>query len=240
MQTARTQVGIVGAGPAGLMLGHLLHLRGIDSVILENRSREHVIERVRAGVLEQGTVDLMAGAGVADRLRREGMRHDGIHIAFGGNRYRIDMAELTGGRAITIYGQNEVVKDLIDARLGTGRPLRFEVDGVSVHDLDTLQPRIRFQHAGTAHELICDVIAGCDGFHGICRAAIPGAELRVYERDYPFGWLGVLASAPPTSEELVYSLHDRGFALFSMRSPTVTRLYLQCAPDENADGWSDD
>jgi p-hydroxybenzoate 3-monooxygenase len=240
MQTARTQVGIVGAGPAGLMLGHLLHLRGIDSVILENRSREHVIERVRAGVLEQGTVDLMTAAGVADRLRREGMRHDGIHIAFSGKRYRIDMAELTGGRAITIYGQNEVVKDLIDARLGTGRPLWFEVDGVSVHALETRQPKITFHHAGTAHELACDVVAGCDGFHGICRAAIPGADLRVYERDYPFGWLGVLASAPPTSEELVYSLHDRGFALFSMRSPTVTRLYLQCAPDENADDWSDD
>jgi p-hydroxybenzoate 3-monooxygenase len=150
------------------------------------------------------------------------------------------MAELTGGRAITIYGQNEVVKDLIDARLGTGRPLWFEVDGVSVHALETRQPKITFHHAGTAHELACDVVAGCDGFHGICRAAIPGADLRVYERDYPFGWLGVLASAPPTSEELVYSLHDRGFALFSMRSPTVTRLYLQCAPDENADDWSDD
>jgi p-hydroxybenzoate 3-monooxygenase len=240
MQTAHTQVGIVGAGPAGLMLGHLLHLRGIDSVILENRSRDHVIERVRAGVLEQGTVDLMTEAGVADRLRREGMRHDGIHIAFGGNRYRIDMAELTGGRAITIYGQNEVVKDLIDARLASGRPLRFEVDGVSVHDLDTLQPKLRFDHAGTAHELTCDVVAGCDGFHGICRSAIPAADLRVYERDYPFGWLGVLASAAPTSDELVYSLHDRGFALFSMRSPAVTRLYLQCAPDENADDWSDD
>ena len=240
MQTARTQVGIVGAGPAGLMLGHLLHLRGIDSVILESRSKEHVIERVRAGVLEQGTVDLMTEAGVADRLQREGMRHGGIHIAFGGTRHRIDMAGLTGGRAITIYGQNEVVKDLIDARLGTGRPLFFEVDAVSVHDLAAGQPKIRFHQRGEAHALTCDVVAGCDGFHGICRAAIPDAHVRVFEREYPFGWLGVLANAPPTSGELVYSLHDRGFALFSMRSPTITRLYLQCAPGENADDWSDD
>jgi p-hydroxybenzoate 3-monooxygenase len=240
MQTARTQVGIVGAGPAGLMLGHLLHLAGIDSAILENRTREHVIERVRAGVLEQGTVDLMTEAGVGDRLHREGMRHEGIHIAFGKRRHRIDMAGLTGGRAITIYGQNEVVKDLIDARLGTARELRFEVERVSVHDLATSGPKIRFHQSGEAHELKCDVIAGCDGFHGICRHAMPGSHLRTYEREYPFGWLGILASAPPTSDELVYSLHDRGFALFSMRSPTVTRLYLQCTPDENADDWTDD
>jgi p-hydroxybenzoate 3-monooxygenase len=240
MQAARTQVGIVGAGPAGLMLGHLLHLAGIDSVILENRTREHVIERVRAGVLEQGTVDLMTEAGVGDRLHREGMRHEGIHIAFGKRRHRIDMAGLTGGRAITIYGQNEVVKDLIDARLGTARELHFEVERVSVHDLATSGPKIRFHQSGEAHELTCDVIAGCDGFHGICRHAIPGSHLRTYEREYPFGWLGILASAPPTSDELVYSLHDRGFALFSMRSPAVTRLYLQCEPDENADDWTDD
>jgi p-hydroxybenzoate 3-monooxygenase len=240
MQVTRTQVGIVGAGPAGLMLGHLLHLRGIDSVIVENRSREHVIDRVRAGVLEQGTVDLMTAAGVAQRLHREGMRHGGIGIAFGGNRHRIALAELTAGRAITIYGQNEVVKDLIDARLETGRPLYFEVDRVAVHDLTTARPKLRFHHGGDAHEVTCDVVAGCDGFHGICRTAIPATHLRVYERDYPFGWLGVLASAPPTSDELVYSLHDRGFALFSMRSPSITRLYLQCAPDENADDWSDD
>jgi p-hydroxybenzoate 3-monooxygenase len=240
MQTARTQVGIVGAGPAGLMLGHLLHLRGIDSVILENRSREHVIERVRAGVLEQGTVDLMIGAGVGERLQREGMRHGGIYIAFGGSRHRIDLAGLTGGRAITIYGQNEVVRDLIDARLASGRPLLFEADVAGVHDLAGPQPKIRFEREAEAHELVCDLVAGCDGFHGVCRSAIPDAQLRVYERDYPFGWLGVLASAPPTSAELVYSFHDRGFALFSMRSHAVTRLYLQCAPDENADEWSDD
>jgi p-hydroxybenzoate 3-monooxygenase len=240
MQTARTQVGIVGAGPAGLMLGHLLHLRGIDSVIVENRSSAHVVERVRAGVLEQGTVDLMVEAGVGGRLREEGMRHGGIYIAFDGNRHRIDLAGLTGGRGITIYGQNEVVKDLIGARLAAGRPLHFEADLVSVHDLAGPRPTIRFRHDGNQHELACDVIAGCDGFHGVCRAAIPDGHLQVYERDYPFGWLGVLASATPTSSELVYSNHDRGFALFSMRSPAVTRLYLQCAPDENADDWSDD
>ena len=240
MRATRTQVGIVGAGPAGLMLGHLLHLRGIDSVIVETRSREHVVERVRAGVLEQGTVDLMVESGVGARLRQEGMRHEGIHVAFGGHRHRIDMAALTGGRAITVYGQNEVIKDLIDARLGTGRPLHFEVADVTVHDLEGPTPSIRFRDGGEPRELTCDVIAGCDGFHGISRSAIPSSQLRTYDRVYPFGWLGILASAPPASDELVYSLHDRGFALFSMRSPTVTRLYLQCAPDEKVDEWSDD
>ena len=222
------------------MLGQLLHLQGIDSVILENRSRQYVIERVRAGVLEQGTVDLMREVGVGERLAREGMRHDGIYLAFDGARHRIDMAELTGGRAITIYGQNEVVHDLIEARLATGRPLHFEVDDVSVHDLESRAPRIRFRKDGTAHEIACDVIAGCDGFHGICRPSIPASRLRLYERVYPFGWLGILAEAPPSSDELVYSLHERGFALFSMRSPQVTRLYLQCAPDEDVSRWSDD
>jgi p-hydroxybenzoate 3-monooxygenase len=240
MNRTRTQVCIIGAGPAGLMLGHLLHLRGIDSIILENRTREHVIERVRAGVLEQGTVDLMSAAGVADRLRREGMRHEGIYIAFGGQRHRIDMAGLTGGRAITIYGQNEVVKDLIDARLATGRPLHFEVRDVLPAELTSKVPTVQFTLSGTVHEVTCDFIAGCDGFHGVCRAAIPAGHVRVYERDYPFGWLGILANAPPSSGELVYSNHDRGFALFSMRTLAVTRLYLQCAPDEDANDWSDD
>jgi len=239
-RVVRTQVGIVGAGPAGLMLGHLLHLRGIDSVVLENRTREHVIERVRAGVLEQSTVDLMIAAGVGDRLQREGMRHEGIHLAFSGRRHRIDMAGLTGGRAITIYGQHEVVKDLIDARIATGRPLHFEVDGVRVLDLTASSPRIHCIHAGRSEELVCDFIAGCDGFHGVCRPAIPAPHLKTYERDYPFGWLGILAKAPPSSEELVYSRHERGFALFSMRSHSITRLYLQCAPDEDLDAWSDD
>ena len=236
----RTQVGIVGAGPAGLMLGQLLHLQGIDSVIVENRSRQYVIERVRAGVLEQGTVDLMREVGVGDRLAREGMRHDGIYLAFGGVRHRIDMAELTGGRAITIYGQNEVVHDLIEARLATRRPLHFEAEDVSVHDLESDMPRIRFRHNDTSHEIACDAIAGCDGFHGICRPSIPPHQLQLYERVYPFAWLGILAEAAPSSHELVYSLHERGFALYSMRSPHVTRLYLQCAPDEDVTEWSDE
>ena len=237
---ARTQVGIVGGGPSGLMLGHLLHLQGIDSVILERRPAEHVIERVRAGVLEQGTVDLLIAAGLGDRLRREGMRHDGVYLAFDGSRHRIDFAALTGGRGITIYGQNEVVRDLIDAHQAAGAALRFDVPDVSVHDLDTERPRIRFTDEGAPRDLVCDFIAGCDGYHGPCRAAIPPSTLRTFERVYPFGWLGILANAAPTSDELVYSLHERGFALFSMRSASITRLYLQCAPDEDPDRWPDD
>jgi p-hydroxybenzoate 3-monooxygenase len=239
MKTIRTQVGIVGAGPAGLMLGHLLHLAGIDSVIIENRSEDYVIERVRAGVLEQSTVDLMAESGVGSRLQREGLFHDGIYLNVFGKRRRIDMAALTG-RRITVYGQNEVVKDLIAARCSTGRPLLFEVSDVSVHDLESKQPKIRFKKDGASHEIGCDFIAGCDGFHGICRDAIPANHIHVFERVYPFGWLGILATVAPSSPELVYSLHDRGFALFSMRSNTVTRLYLQCAPDEDVSQWSDD
>jgi p-hydroxybenzoate 3-monooxygenase len=238
--TLRTQVAIVGAGPAGLMLGHLLHRQGIDSIVLENRSRQHVIERVRAGVLEQATVDLMTEVGVGERLAREGLRHDGLFLAFDGARHRIDMAALTGGRAITIYGQNEVVRDLIDARVATGRPLYFEVDTEGVDDLESTAPAVRFRHDGAGEKIVCDFVAGCDGFHGICRASIPADRMRVYERSYPFGWLGILADAAPSSDELVYSLHERGFALFSMRSTAVTRLYLQCAPDEDLDQWSDD
>jgi len=222
------------------MLGHLLHRAGIDSVILEDRSQDYVIERVRAGVLEQGTVDLMHASGVGDRLAREGMRHEGIYIAFRGDRHRIDMAGLTGGRAITIYGQNEVVKDLIAARAATGPPLLFGISDVSIADFETSMPAIRFRHEGAPHEVRCQFIAGCDGSHGICRPSIPAAHLQLYEREYPFAWLGVLANAPPSSDELVYSLHDRGFALFSMRSASVTRLYLQCAPDDDIDNWSDD
>ena len=235
-----TQVGIIGAGPAGLLLGHLLHLKGIDSVIIENRSREYVIDRVRAGVLEQWTVDLMIEMGVGERLKREGLRHEGLYFSFGGQRHHINMAELTGGKAIYVYGQNEVVKDLIEARVATGRPLHFEVANVSVHDMNSGRPKIRYQHNGHDEELTCDFIAGCDGFHGICRPAIPASEITFYDRTYPFGWLGILAEAAPSSEELVYTCHERGFALFSMRSPKVTRLYLQVPPEEDINNWSDD
>jgi p-hydroxybenzoate 3-monooxygenase len=239
MKTIRTQVGIVGAGPAGLMLGHLLHMAGIDSVIIENRSSDYVIERVRAGVLEQGTVDLMIESGVGDRLQREGLFHDGISINVYGKRRRIDMAALTG-RRITVYGQNEVVKDLIAARMATGRPLLFEVADVAVDDLTSKQPRVRFTYNDEPQELRCEFIAGCDGFHGICRPSIPEHCIQIYERVYPFGWLGILANAAPSSPELVYSRHPRGFALFSMRSNSVTRLYLQCSPDEDLAQWPDD
>lgn len=240
MPSLRTQVAIVGAGPAGLMLGHLLHRQGIDSVIVENRARQHVIDRVRAGVLEQGTVDLMSEVGVGERLRREGLRHGGFYIAFNGQRHHLDMAGLTGGRSITIYGQNEVVKDLMGAREATGRPLVFEADEVRVDGLATSEPRVTYANDGDASEVRCDFVAGCDGFHGVCRPSIPSGELRIYERIYPFGWLGILAEAAPSSEELVYSLHERGFALFSMRSTSVTRLYLQCAPDEDLAPWTDE
>jgi p-hydroxybenzoate 3-monooxygenase len=232
-------VAIIGAGPAGLMLGHLLHLYGIDSTILENRPREYVIDRVRAGVLEQHVVEMMTATGVGARLQREGLRHEGVWLAFSGARHRIDFAELTG-KAITVYGQNEVVKDLIDARVQTGRPLHFEVENVSVRDCDSMSPRVIFRKDGEEQEIACDFIAGCDGFHGICRPAFPDHLLRVFERPYPFAWLGILANAAPSSEELVYALHDRGFALFSMRSPKITRLYLQCSPDENIEDWPDD
>jgi len=236
----RTQVGIVGAGPAGLLLGQLLHLNGIDSVIVENRGRDYVIDRVRAGVLEQGTVDLLNAMGVGGGLGRAGLRHEGLHVSFEGRRHRINLADLTGGKAITVYGQNEVVRDLIDARTATTRPLYFDAECVSVGALDSPTPVIRFQHGGTDHEVHCDFIAGCDGFHGVCRSSIPDGVLTVYERVYPFGWLGILAEATPSSDELVYTCHERGFALFSMRSPTITRLYLQVPPDESIDDWSDE
>jgi p-hydroxybenzoate 3-monooxygenase len=235
-----TQVGIVGAGPAGLLLAHLLHLRGIESVVLEARSREYVEARVRAGVLEQTTVDLLDSAGVAERLHREGLVHRGLELRFDGRGHRIDFAELTGGRAITVYGQQEVVKDLIAARMDTGGELRFEVEDVSLHDLESDRPCIRFSHEGSEHELRCDVVAGCDGFHGISRPTVPDDVLRIYEREYPFAWLGILAEVAPSSEELIYCHHDRGFALHSMRSPTLTRLYLQCAPDADIEEWPDE
>ena len=236
----RTQVGIVGAGPAGLLLSHLLHLEGIESVILENRNREYVEHRVRAGVLEQASVDLLKQAGVGERLEREGLLHHGIELRFGGRGHRIDFPSLTGGRAITVYGQQEVVKDLIRARLDAGGQIVFEVTDVGVHDLESAAPRIRYRKDGVENELVCDFIAGCDGFHGVCRPSIPAHPQSVFERTYPFAWLGILARAAPSHEELIYAYHDRGFALFSMRSPEVTRLYVQVAPDEDIANWPDD
>jgi p-hydroxybenzoate 3-monooxygenase len=235
----RTQVGIVGAGPAGLLLGHLLHLEGVESVVLEDRSREHVEQRIRAGVLEHGTVDLLVDSGVGERLLREGMVHEGIELRFGARGHRIPLTELTG-KSITIYGQQEVVKDLIRARLDAQLPLLFEVENVSLHDLESEQPAIRFRHEGGEQELRCDVVAGCDGFHGVTRDSIPAGELSVFSREYPFGWLGILAAVAPSSEELIYCYSERGFALHSMRSAELTRLYLQCAPDEDLAQWPDE
>ncbi|MGH3084162.1 MAG: 4-hydroxybenzoate 3-monooxygenase [Gaiellaceae bacterium] len=236
----RTQVGIVGAGPAGLVLAHLLHLEGIDSVVLEDRSREYVEQRIRAGVLEQGTVDLLNEIGVGERLRREGLVHDGIELQFAGERHRIDFPSLTGGRRITVYGQQEVVKDLIAARLATGRPLLFEVAEVRAQGFESESPVVRLRHQGEEIELACDFVAGCDGFHGVCRDSIPVGVLTPFDREYPFAWLGILAAAPPSNEELIYAYHERGFALHSMRSPTLTRLYLQVRPDEDIAKWPDE
>jgi p-hydroxybenzoate 3-monooxygenase len=244
----RTQVGIVGAGPAGLMLSHLLHLTGIESVIIEARSRQYAQERVRAGVLEQGTVDLMMETGVGERLKREGLTHHGIELRFGGRAHRINFQDLANGRAVTIYPQHKVVGDLIDARLKAGGQIIFEAEDVSVHNFERINsgkqtdrlPSIRFRDGGEMQELTCDYIAGCDGFHGVCRPSIPASALTLYERIYPFAWLGILAEAPPSAEELIYAYHERGFALLSMRSPTVGRLYLQCSPDEDIDNWPDE
>jgi p-hydroxybenzoate 3-monooxygenase len=230
----RTQVAIVGGGPAGLMLGRLLELRGIESVILEARDREYVQQRVRAGVLEQATMDLMDEVGLGERMHREGLVHHGVELRFAGEGHRVALSDLTGGRAITIYGQQEVVKDLINARLESGLPLYFEVSDVSV---DPETPKVEFTHEGERHTLECELIAGCDGFHGVCRPTIQDV-LTVYEREYPFGWMGILAECPPASDELIYCHHERGFALASLRSPKITRMYLQCEPDEEP--WSDD
>jgi p-hydroxybenzoate 3-monooxygenase len=241
MRRSRTQVAIIGAGPAGLVLSHLLHQRGIESVIIEKRSREYVEKRVRAGVLEQGTVDLLCEIGVGDRLLREGLVHHGIELRFEGRGHRIAMSDLTGGRAITIYGQQEVVRDLIGARLAASGTILFDVADASIHDIDSGAPFVRYTDAsGEPNELQCDFIGGCDGFHGICRGAIPSDLLATYEREYPFGWVGILAAVAPSTEELIYAYHDRGFALHSLCSPDVSRLYVQCDPADSIDDWSDD
>lgn len=236
----KTQVGIVGAGPAGLVLSHLLAREGIESVVLEDRDREYVEKRVRAGVLEQGTVDLLNELGLGDRLGREGLVHHGIELRFDGEGYRIPFEELAPGRAITIYGQQEVVKDLIAARLEAGGPLLFEVDEVSVEGIDTDRPTIRFTHEGEARELSCDFVAGCDGFHGVCRDAIPEGVLSFHDHEYPFAWLGILAEVAPSTEELIYAPHERGFALHSLRSPELSRLYVQCRPEDTVEDWPDE
>jgi p-hydroxybenzoate 3-monooxygenase len=235
----RTQVAIIGAGPAGMLLAQLLHQRGIESVVLEARSREYLENRVRAGVLEHQSVEILDAAGVGERMKREGLRHDGIFLRFNGRSHPIDFADLTG-KTVTIYGQQEVVKDLIAARLAARQPVYFEVEDVSVGELVTDQPRVHYRMGGREQTLECDFIAGCDGFHGVCRPSIPEGALTVYERIYPFAWLGVLAQAPPASQELVYANDSRGFALLSMRSPTVSRLYLQCQPQEDLVEWPDD
>ena len=235
----RTQVGIVGAGPAGLLLSQLLHLQGIETVILERRSRDYVEGRIRAGVLEQGTVDLLDQAQVGERMRAIGLVHDGIELSFGGTRRRIDFRALTG-KSVTVYGQTEVTKDLIDARLAAGGRIVFEAEDVGVRDFAGDRPRISFRKDGKAQELKCDFIGGCDGFHGVCRESVPQDALTLYERSYPFAWLGILAQTPPVSDELIYCHHERGFALFSMRSPSLSRLYLQCAPDERLEEWPDE
>jgi p-hydroxybenzoate 3-monooxygenase len=235
----RTQVGIVGAGPAGLMLSRLLDLQGIGSVVLEARSREYVEQRVRAGVLEQATVELLRETGLAGRLDREGLIHHGIELRFDGVGHRIALTDLSG-RSIWIYGQQELVKDMIAARLASGGAIVFDVEDVEISGIDSTAPAIRFRAGGEAEELTCDVVAGCDGFHGVSRDAIPAGVLREYHREYPFSWLGILAAVAPSTDELIYAYHDRGFALHSLRSPEISRLYIQVRPEEDIGEWPDD
>ncbi len=234
----RTQVGIIGAGPAGLFLSLLLQRAGIDCVVLESRSREYVEDRVRAGVLEHGTVDLMEDLGVAERLHREGMPDPRLDIRFNGNVIHIDLPVLTPGRMVTVYGQQEIVKDLIAARLKRGGSIVFEAEATGLSGLDTNQPTIHFKHAGKDETLTCDFVAGCDGFHGVCRPTIPGDVLKVYDREFPFGWLGILSESKPFPE-MSYANHERGFALASRRSPRLSRLYVQCTPDDDVANWPD-
>src|SRR4029078_3312385 len=240
ISTMRTQVGIIGAGPAGLLLAHLLHLSGIESVVLETRSREEIEATIRAGVLEQGTVDVLNESGVGERMRREGMAHDGVILRFGGRSHRIHLSELTGGRSIIVYAQHERIRDLVKARLDAGGQLLFGVKDVSLLDLDTKLPKLRFHDAaGSVQEITCDYIAGRDGFHGGSRPPIPSRMRRDFERVYPFGWFGILVEAPAATEELIYAYHERGFALVSTRSPQIQRLYLQCNPNNKVDDWPD-
>lgn len=235
----RTQVAIIGSGPAGLLLGQLLQRRGISTVILEKHSREYVLGRIRAGVLEQIAVDLIDEAGCGERMHREGLIHEGIEIAFEGSRHRVDFRTLTG-KSVMVYGQTEVTRDLMDARSASGAPTAYEAGNVSLQGIDTGHPTVRYSHGGRVRELECDFIAGCDGYHGVSRSSIPAGKLRSYERIYPFGWLGVLADVPPVSPELIYVNHPRGFALCSMRSLTRSRYYIQCRADEDPEQWPDE
>ncbi|MBE0619365.1 MAG: 4-hydroxybenzoate 3-monooxygenase [Burkholderiales bacterium] len=234
----RVQVAIIGAGPSGLLLGQLLHLAGIDAIIVEQKSSDYVLGRIRAGLLEQGTIDVLDRAGVAARLHAQGLVHGGLEICFDGVRHRIDLHGATG-KNVTIYGQTEITKDLMDARAAAGAKTVYEAQEVSIGDFDGEQPKVRYRKDGVAHEVDCDFIAGCDGFHGVCRQSVPQAAIRTYERVYPFGWLGVLCDTPPVSEELIYVNHERGFALCTMRSRIRSRYYLQCALDEKIEAWPD-
>lgn len=236
----RTQVAIIGAGPSGLLLGALLAREGIDAVILEQRTPEYVLGRIRAGVLEQTTVELLERAGVAERLHREGLPHEGFDLCFGGGRHRIDLKRLTRGKQVVVYGQTEVTRDLMDHRQAQGLPTVYEAEQVSLHGFDGPTPTVRYTHQGQTHELACDFIAGCDGFHGASRASLPASALTQHERVYPFGWLGVLSRTPPVAHELIYSNHERGFALCSMRSHTLSRYYVQCSLQDQVEQWSDE
>jgi len=235
----RTRVGIIGAGPAGLMLSLLLSMEGIDSIVLENRDREGIESTIRAGVLEQGTVDRMTELGLGERMKREGSVHHGIELRFDGEGHRIPLSELTNGRAITVYPQHEVIKDFIAARLNQGGPILFNVEDVQVSNISSSQPSLRFVHEHEQMELQCDFIAGCDGFHGVSRSSIPAEKQNVFTRSYPFGWLGILMQAPPSTHELIYTYHERGFALVSTRSPELQRMYIQCDPQDEIANWSD-
>ncbi|MFD9903952.1 4-hydroxybenzoate 3-monooxygenase [Streptomyces sp. NPDC059063] len=236
----RTTVAIIGAGPAGLLLARLLHRAGVGAVVLERRDRVYVERRQRAGILEQATADVLRAVGAGDRMDREGLRHDGIELRFDRRRHRVDFPSLTGGRAVTVYAQTEVCKDLIALQLRDGGPLLFEAEALAVEGAETDRPRVRFRHAGREDVLECAYVAGCDGYRGVARAAVPPGVARTFERAYPFAWLGILADAPPSHDELVYARHDRGFALLSMRSPTVSRLYLQVPEDTDPASWSDE
>jgi p-hydroxybenzoate 3-monooxygenase len=236
----RTHVAIIGSGPAGLLLGALLHKAGIENVIIERQSREHVLSRIRAGVLEQGTVSLLNQAGVDHRLKQHGLAHEGFALGFANQRFRIDLKALTGGKQVTVYGQTEVTRDLMEAREASGQITVYEASDVALHDFDSTKPRVTYTQNGRSITLDADFIAGCDGYHGVSRASVPGTAIRLFERVYPFGWLGILADVPPCSHELIYAGHERGFALCSMRSATRSRYYIQCPASEDTKAWSDD